>query len=127
MMAHPSIDTVVSEVNKEVMDGIRRTVDPLVHLVKDAHHKYSVLEQVLQGMPLFAELRAERDLLRTQLDKHETNIVMTVQDTSTPRVQPVVSQDCVSPGLPQFLQSEHRGGRVLGSAEGTPFGTHVHQ
>ena len=105
MMMHPSIDTVVSEVNKEVMDGIRRTVDPLVHLVKDAHEKYTVLEQVLQGMPLFAELHAERDRLRAQLDEHETNIVMTVQDTSSPRLQPVLPEGEGVAGLAQFLHS----------------------
>ena len=105
MMMHPSIDTVVSEVNKEVMDGIRRTVDPLVHLVKDAHKKYGILEQVLQGMPLFAELHAERDRLRAQLDKHETNIVMTVQDTTSPRVEPVPPEEGNVVGLAQFLQS----------------------
>ena len=83
---HTSVDQVVQAVNDQVMAGIRRTVNPLVVFVKDANEKYAVLENVLQSLPIYAQLRDDREELRSRLDKLESNVTLTVQDTATPNV-----------------------------------------
>ena len=85
-MEHPSVDQVVQEVNDHVMQSIRRTVDPLVYLVKDANEKYATLERVLTGLPCFSELQAERENLRARLEKLESNVTLTVEDKTNPSI-----------------------------------------
>ena len=68
------------------MQGIRRTVDPLVHFVKDANEKYATLESVLKALPCFSELQKERESLRERLEKLEANVTLTVEDTTTPNL-----------------------------------------